>query len=1019
MLPKTPFIHQLPARIFEAQTRLSSMIWQVSSEPLKVSQSKPTSEHLTHNQGIKQSFTPVTQTPHYWGHIFDQCWWKVSIPVAKKGEGKRYLHWKDQGEATMYIQGEPIFGFDPPHPYAELPEGTKNVVIESMCFRSAYWFHGHPESLDAEGSKFEGAYLATRNDEAFHAHHDLQTLISIMRYEYTKGMPHDQEDRFSPAFGPRPTIEQISPLFRRLLVAADRAVDAFESKGPTAMRRVLKPIFDEFKSDIPIDIILTGHAHIDLVWLWPEKAGEFKAVHSFAINRTLLEKYPEAVFGYSQPASYRAVETRSPKLMESVRKQIKRGAWDPVGATEVESDTQLACGEALIRSFELGQAGFEDIQGRPSRVLWLPDVFGYSPCLPQIMRGFGVDYFFTTKLGWSADCRFPHSSFIWRGHDGSEVLAHVSLDFGYNGDVDAPSLNLAADQHRQAGVHPEVLMPRGWGDGGGGLTEDILEQARRLSNITGVPRTRWGRIEDFFDRMAQLRDDLPTYQGEVFLEYHRGVQTTHHRLKAAFRDLEVQLKRWEAVRSVTGQGPVELHPWRRVVFAQFHDYIPGSSVWEVYEEGLPELEALAQDCQNKASSELSEPRSKAECLFNTLPMPVKTLTQLKDRQAVVQLPPLSGVEAEEASVIVTSAQYVHASERRLHSDCVDARFDNQGRITKLIVDGQTLALDAPLNDLRIFDDHPSLFPAWDIDRYNLSQSRSPISTSNINVQGDESISAQVSFDLKLTEKSSATITYRLDAMSKVLRVSVDLDWQDTKTLLKAIFPTSYAGQNARFAAPFGSTLRGQQPGELKDETKFETPASRWGIVSDDSGQGMALITKNKFGMGAYAGMLHLSLIRSAHITDDTLQKALRSEPAPEFSDLGQHHIEYAISLVDAATPSEMQPANLADTLFIDPLPYKGKAISSVLESIDNASTLSATWAKPAATDDEQSPKTWTLRLNETMGSRGQAHLVLAKGATATPVDLKGEIIGKPLPKSKHGFKVDYEPYELLSLLITP
>ncbi|MEI9999992.1 MAG: hypothetical protein WDO13_12960 [Verrucomicrobiota bacterium] len=205
--------------------------------------------------------------------------------------------------------------------------------------------------------------------------------------------------------------------------------------------------------------MLTGHAHIDLVWLWPEKTGEYKARHTFATMSRLIDHYPEFVFGYSQTASYDAVKRSAPKLADQVKKRIAAGRWDPVGALEVESDTLMACGEALARSFRLGQEGFRRLQGRPSRVLWIPDVFGYCGSLPQIMRQSGVDYFFTTKLTWSNINRFPYSSFRWVGIDGSEVVVHVTQENGYNQAVTAQELRTGAKAYRQSDVHDEFLAP--------------------------------------------------------------------------------------------------------------------------------------------------------------------------------------------------------------------------------------------------------------------------------------------------------------------------------------------------------------------------------------------------------------------------------------------------------------------------------------------------------------------------------------------------------------------------------
>ena len=279
-------------------------------------------------------------------------------------------------------------------------------------------------------------------------------------------------------------------------------MNAFDVGGVPGLSKSLKEAYKKFAGQSDrIRAVLTGHAHIDLVWLWPERCSEYKATHTFSTMNRLMDIYPEFVFGYSQPASYRAVGRISPRLMGQVKKRIARGSWEPVGATEVESDTLMACGEALARSFILGQKGFERLQGKPSRVLWLPDVFGYCGSLPQIMRQTGVDYFFTTKLTWSNINRFPYSSFIWRGIDGSEVLVHVTQENSYNQNVSPEELRRGARAYRQSDVHDEYLSPTGYGDGGGGVTEEMCERARRVKTLAGMPETAWGRVDKFFDKL--------------------------------------------------------------------------------------------------------------------------------------------------------------------------------------------------------------------------------------------------------------------------------------------------------------------------------------------------------------------------------------------------------------------------------------------------------------------------------------------------------------------------------------
>lgn len=1010
MLPPTPFPQLLLPRFAKALERLRAGVWSTDPAPLDVVQRGAHAQHLGFAEAIGGAFASVKQTPHFWGVMFDQCWWKVAVPKPRDGDGAaaRYLRWIDQGEATVYLDGLPHYGIDPGHGHAPLPDGFHGeLVVESLCARTGIWVTGEAQGLDpARGSRFDGAFLATRDDDAWHALHDLEVLMQVMELLRRPEYPADAS--LWQAGGYRPEIAVAEPLFRRLAHRVNRALDTLDRDGAGAFRAQTAAIL----IDLPaypgaMKAVLTGHAHVDLVWLWPERAGAFKAVHSFANALRVMERYPEVTFGYSQPASYEAVARRSPALMERVRAQVASGRWEPTGALYVESDVQLPCGEALVRCFALGQAGFRDLRGHDSRCVWLPDVFGYCACLPTIMAGFGVPYFYTTKLHWSGATRFPYSSFKWVGMDGSEVVSHISWNH-YNQEVTGKELRGAEDQHRQSAVHDEALFPCGYGDGGGGLTESMCERARRFADLSSMPRADWGTIEGFFDRLAGEADALPTWQGEMYLECHRGVQTTHGDLKAAFRAAERGLQVWEAVRCATGGGPVDEAPWKRLCFAQFHDCIPGSSIAEVYAEAVPELRGIADTALRRAGEELSAtPADAADtgaepCVFNPLAMPRRAV--IGDR--LVELPALAGVAESTLTPIATPEVVAHPS--RLHNGRVDARFDAAGEIASLAVDGQAVQLAEPGAQLWTFDDVPAAYDAWDIDRHTLSQGRRHRGDAAVEVAPGV-VTASVTFRRELEGVGRVAVRYGLVADSPVLRVDVDLALSTPQTLVKLVFPTRYRGREARYGGPFGSVKRPQWPGPLANEAMFENPASRWVCVADDTERdGLMMITESKYGVGCRAGRVHLSLARSARVTPanaSATTTSLGGDPADgTFADLGDRHIRLAVGRFDAGAPRDQQPAALADFLFTPAVRYRGTPVSAGLGAIEGPASLVPAWAMPEPGGD------WVLRLHETLGERGPVRLRLAEGRTARAIDLRGRSGAETMPGS-------VSPYALSSFRI--
>ncbi|MBN8709112.1 MAG: alpha-mannosidase [Verrucomicrobia bacterium] len=1009
MLPDNPFLQLVLPRAHSVLDRIQSLIW-VRAGAVACEFGGAFRDAIPFDQAKALSYEPV-KLPFHWGQIFDRGWFRVRVPESAGGR-PLYLHWRDQGEGTVYIDGTPYYGFDVAHRHCRLPDGVAEFYVEGLCLQSAIW---HPEAtgLDARGSTLSVAEVCHRDDLAWEVYHDTRVLLDLA-IEEAKAASPSEAPKLAGA-GYRPVLNSIPVLYRRLLRALDDVFNAFDRGGLAGARTALKSAYALLSGQKEtIRAVLTGHAHIDLVWLWPERGSEYKAVHTFSTMTRLMEMYPEFVFGYSQPASYDAVERLSPSLMETVRARIREGRWEPVGATEVESDTQMACGEALSRSFLLGQEGYRRLQGRPSPVLWLPDVFGYSGCLPQIMRQTGVPYFFTTKLTWSNISLFPYSSFVWKGIDGSEVLVHVTQENGYNQVVSAEELRRGAKAYRQSDVHDEFLAPTGYGDGGGGVTEEMCERVRRFQVLAGAPQVGWGRIEDFFERLDESRPRLPVYQGELYLEYHRGVFTTHGNLKAIFRQCERALQTWEAARVAMGGGELDAHYWRRMVMAQFHDYIPGSSIWEVYEEGLPELAAIAEKAVETAAADLGAGPEPA--LFN--PLPLGRTVIIRDEggeQKAYRLPPLSGASLQTLPEVFVSEYAVAATASSLQSSRVAAGFDARGRVTSLSFNGRPIAIASALGALVEYPDHPSDFDAWDIDRQTLSLGTEVYGTGKPRVSLSE-LEAGIEFSLALGGRSSGVVRYRVDAFQPVLHIEYDIDWQEEQKLLRVNFPTAYTGRMARFGTPFGSVLRCQQPGESRDEAMFESPASRWAVVADDGeAEGLGVVTESKYGFSCREGVLGVSLVRSPRVTGGEPEPRQKMFPASirrggaraPFTDQGRHVIRLALCFhAPDLSREDLAPA-LADSLYTDALTYRGGAVNSGFLGLSGGESLIPCWAKPA-----KSGRGWVLRLHETLGRRGRVKILLANGCRALRTDLS-ETVGDGGSVSE----ISFSPYEIVSLLI--
>lgn len=986
MFPTQHLLQLTLPRAQSALNRLQQVIWSKAGEvEVRFGGGSAEACSVAEAAGFKYEKVAV---PFGWGKIFDRAWFEIDWVAT---EDPIYLHWREQGEATLYLEDCPHYGFDVAHRHCPLPAGVTRGRIESLCLQSAIW---HPEAkgLDARGSLIEVVEICTRNDDAWAAWHDLVVLFELALEEHRKCRP--LEELKLVGIGHHAPVENVPVLYRRLLRGLDDAVNALDRDGIAAMREVLARIYAALAGRHEmVNAVLTGHAHIDLVWLWPERVGEYKAVHTFATANRMLERYPEFRFGYSQPASYATVRENSPPLWNAVRERVTEGSWEPQGATEVESDTLLACGEALLRSFLVGQDRYREMFGKAATVLWLPDVFGYSGCLPQMAVESGVRHFFTTKLTWSNVNLFPHSSFRWRGIDGSTLLTHVTQENGYNQIASVAEISRGAGAYRQSDVHDEFLAPTGYGDGGGGPTEEMCERARRMQSLAGLPSVRWGRIDEFFERLETVADKLPEYQGELYLEYHRGTYTTHGELKARFRALERALQSWEAVRSATGGQPIDPRYWRRMIMAQFHDYVPGSSIWEVYEEGVPELKSLAAEALDLATAELG---GAGNHVFNPLPM---ERTVIVDGPAggrvAVRVPALSTAPLTETITVALSPK---VERRVLQSKRVKARIADDGTLSQLEIDGRPIMQAGGLGQLWMFPDYPHNFDAWDIDRQTLSLGRRV--ETEVEWLGTESngLEASLRFRRKLGTASNIITTLRVDAFAPILHFELEVEWQEEHALLKVAFPTGYQGRMARFGAPYGSVLRSQHPGQPRDEAMFESCASRWAcVMHEDESDGLACITEAKYGWSCRDGTLGLSLVRSALVTGEDPNHARLLPPALRrggarmaLSDQGRHVVRFALARHHSGLPRGENPAALADAIYTPPLRVREMVERLRVPEFKGMESVIPAWVQPHA------DATITLRLHETLGRAGRLNLIPQMGTTIDLETAGGEVIERAI-----------------------
>lgn len=707
-----------------------------------------------------------------------------------------------------------------------------------------------------------------------------------------------------------------------------------------------------------------GHAHIDVAWLWPLAQTRQKAARTFSTALRLMERYPDYHFICSQAQLYRFIEEDYPELLEAIRERVAEGRWEVNGATWVEMDTNVTGGESLVRQFLYGRRYFREVLGREGDILWLPDVFGYTGSLPQIIRRAGIRYFMTTKISWNQYNRFPYDTFYWVGIDGTPVLTHFvttpsgSWFYTYNGRLTPEAVRGTWGQNRSKEITDEVLMTFGYGDGGGGPTYEMLEVGRRLAEHPGAPRVVLGRANDFFHELeARLQGRrVPEWVGELYLEYHRGTLTSQAQNKRANRKCEVLYHQAEAL-AATATLLGEDYPaqalregWELILLNQFHDIIPGSSIRAVYEDSARDYARAIEIGRGVRDAAVARIASGVPIdagvggalVLNTLgwersglvavdappreglalvdvetgrAAPTQTIRDEDGQERLLALAdhvPSYGYRAyawREAAAGPAPASELRATERELETPYLRLTLDEQGHIASCYdkrAGREVIAEGEAGNVLLAFEDKPLAHDAWDIDIFYQDVVWPVDHVSSIRVIEEGPLRAGI--EIRRTFRHSI-IVQRLYAYAHTPRIDVvtEVDWHEHHILLKAAFPVAVHADRATYEIQFGAVERPTHWNTSWDYARFEVMGQRWADLSEGD-FGVSLLNDCKYGHDIKGHTMRLTLIKSA------------TAPDPE-ADQGLHRFTYSLlpHAGDWRQGTVREGADLNDPLIVAPL----------------------------------------------------------------------------------------------------
>ena len=802
-----------------------------------------------------------------------------------------------QSEGLLYrtAGGGPIRGIHPFHQAVPIAlvaddDGSVDVLVEAAANPIVAVSHeptplGDPATAgDALQYRLNTAELAVRNDEVWHLDLDLQVLVGLMRE-----LPTDDPRRFE--------------LLRGITAAMD-ALDLHDvGATATAARLALRPLLARRSSGHGHQMSAVGHAHIDSAWLWPLRETRRKCARTFSSAVTLMDTYPEYRFACSQAAQYEWIAQDQPELFERIRDKVADGQFVPVGSMWVEADANLPSGESLARQFVWGKRFFADEFGVDTREVWIPDVFGYSAALPQLMRQAGCEHFLTQKLSWNQTNDFPHHSFRWEGLDGSQVFTHFPPADTYNGEVKPKELAFGVRNFRDKGRATRSMYLFGHGDGGGGPTREMLERARRVRDLDGLPRVEIEPPSTFFAAAVDEYPDAPVWRGELYFEMHRGTYTSQAKTKRGNRRGELAMRELELWTALDASPPLaDLERlWKVLLLHQFHDIIPGSSIAWVHDDTEAAHTALLAETESHLTSILPPPpgkslgegsgsRTQVTGMFPSAAAnagPFDFVGVAVDEPVWVDAPAhgigsvMVGRPAGVAPVTVQST----LMETTLDNGLVRVVVASDGTISSLVdLGADRECLNGPGNLLQLFPDHPNTYDAWDVEAHTLQLEPTLLTdVESIDLVEHGPLRAALRVRRSFGE-STIEQTYVLRAGSARLDVVTEVEWHENEKLLKAAFPFDVRADEARYDIQYGHVRRPTHRNTSWDDARFEVCGHFWADVAEPD-FGIALLNDGKYGhdcIGDQDGTtMRLSLLRAPNYPD------------PD-ADRGTHRFTYSV-----------------------------------------------------------------------------------------------------------------------------
>ncbi len=896
---------------------------------------------------------------------------KADVDIPKELQGKElWFSLKTAAEICVKVNGKYVGGVDPNRermllsPYVD---DTKTLHFDMMGYnRSKPDDERNPESLSVRGCRqiFEGAYICTVNHEVQDLVWDFELLLDIAK-----------SDLFN---------EDYRDFLNRELNNAMNFID-FDSDELTGVAEAKKYIDEVIYANDTYkgagDVALIAHSHLDIAYYWRRIHAVQKNLRTVLIQLRLMDKYPDFKYTHTQPYVYETLEKYYPEVFSELQQKVKKGQFEPVGAMYVEPDCNIPCAESLIRQCLYGQKTYKRMFGKYVNNAWLPDVFGNSWIMPQILKKSGVDYFVSNKMStWNDTNRFPHNNFIWKGIDGSSVYACVPPTHFIT--WNAPSQiqeNWEAYIDKDQGG--QTMNMFGYGDGGSGCTEEMIELMHRFDKLSVMPKCEHMGGAEFLEKNLKDNKNLQTWDGELYLEMHRGTFTTKSNLKQKNRQLEFKFRTAEMLSVLRGDDNRDTLTalYKKFLVNQFHDILPGSHIHPVYEDAMADYAEI-----ETALDEIIGTGSK---YFNTLNFERNALTFVPNKTGSATrhgakgnwlVPSIPALSSKTLRATKHNNDWFTYKNGIIITPFYTASLNSDGSLSSLF-DNELCRewTDGDFNKLKIYTDNPGNYDAWDIlPNYKDKQIEIKVDEPlEICEQDGESVTFKTVLS---TEKSSWTMLVRFFRQSRGIEVENQVSWNEKHRLAKVEFASNILTRKALCDTSAGFIERETNKNTTWQQARFEVCHHKWCDMSETGG-GISLINEGKYGVGFDENKMSLSLLRATIRPDVT-------------SDMGNHDFCYMIM------------PHSGDAVYADinkiALQYNAPLVKADVEwSLSTFEPLYLQAVKKA----EDSEMT-VVRLSEQNGSRGEIKL----DRTVKLLNMLEEEIGET-------DTIRYSPFEIITL----